>query len=176
MKIQILGSINPEGEKVYSIWCKKFLFKWKLFNLVKLYVGGRISSKPFYYPNPTIANMAVQICHENKLLLIIEQSKNNSVILCANETETNVLVHAFNTLNKNVNLLNENDRITTGIHILNHEITEGFSCTYEQIIVYSSKELSQLFNAIDTELPLQDIEYSVIFLLHISTILMVITH
>ena len=84
-----------------------------------------------------MANMPL----ENKLLLIIEQAKNNSVILCANETETNVLVHAFNTLNKNVNLLTENDRITQGIHILNHEITEGFSCAYEQIIVYSSKEL-----------------------------------
>ena len=78
MKIQILGSINPDGEKVYSIWCKKFLFKWKLFNLVKLYAGGRISSKPFYYPNPTIANMAVQICHENRLLL-------NNVIIVFNE-------------------------------------------------------------------------------------------
>ena len=78
MKIQILGSINQNGEKVYSIWYKKFLFKWKLFNLVKLYVGGRISNKPFYYPNPTIANMAVQICYENKLLL-------NNVIIVYNE-------------------------------------------------------------------------------------------
>jgi len=69
MKIQILGSINQDGEKVYSILYKKFLFKWKLFDLVKLYSGGRISDKPFYYPNPTIANLAVQICHENKLLL-----------------------------------------------------------------------------------------------------------
>lgn len=83
MKIQILGSINPDGEKVYSIWCKKFLFKWKLFNLVKLYVGGRISSKPFYYPNPTIANTAVQICHENKLLL-------NNVIIVFNEKSESI--------------------------------------------------------------------------------------
>ena len=69
MKIQILGSMNPDGEKVYSIWCKRFIFKWQLFNLVKLYSGGRISDKPFYYPSPTIANFAVQVCHENKLLL-----------------------------------------------------------------------------------------------------------
>lgn len=78
MKIQILGSVNQDGEKVYSIWYKKFLFKWRLFNLVKLYVGGRISNKPFYYPNPIIANMAVQICYENKLLL-------NHVIIVFNE-------------------------------------------------------------------------------------------
>ena len=84
-----------------------------------------------------VANMPL----ENKLLLIIEQAKTNSVLLCANETETNILVHALNTLNKNVDILKETDRITTGIHILNHEISEGFSCTYEQIIVYSSKEL-----------------------------------
>lgn len=83
MKIQILGSINSDGEKVYSIWCKKFLFKWKLFDLVKLYVGGRISSKPFYYPNPTIANMAVQICYENKLLL-------NNVVIVFNEKSESI--------------------------------------------------------------------------------------
>lgn len=83
MKIQILGSINQDGERVYSIWCKKFLFKWKLFDLVKLYVGGRISSKPFYYPNPTIANMAVQICYENKLLL-------NNVVIVFNEKSESI--------------------------------------------------------------------------------------
>lgn len=83
MKIQILGNINPDGEKVYSIWYKKFLFKWKLFNLVKLYVGGRISTKPFYYPNPIIANMAVQICYENKLLL-------NNVIIVFNEKSESI--------------------------------------------------------------------------------------
>ena len=83
MKIQILGSINTDGEKVYSIRYKKFLFKWKLFDLVKLYVGGRISSKPFYYPNPTIANTVVQICHENKLLL-------NTVIIVFNEKSESI--------------------------------------------------------------------------------------
>lgn len=77
MKIQILGSINPDGEKVYSIWCKKFIFRWKLFNLVKLFSGDRISNKPFYYPSPTIANFAVQVCYENKLLL-------NSVVIVYN--------------------------------------------------------------------------------------------
>lgn len=80
MKIQILGSINPDGEKVYSIWCKKFIFRWKLFNLVKLYSGDRISDKPFYYPSPTIANFAVQVCYENKLLL------NNVVIVYNNKS------------------------------------------------------------------------------------------
>jgi hypothetical protein len=83
MKIQILGSINPDGEKVYSIWCKKFLFRWKLFNLVKLYVGGRISTKPFYYPNAAVANAAVQICYENRLLLshviIVFNEKSESI-------------------------------------------------------------------------------------------------
>ena len=53
------------------------------FNLVKLYVGGRISNKPFYYPNPTIANIAVQICHENKLLL-------NNVIIVFNEKSESI--------------------------------------------------------------------------------------
>ena len=80
MKIQILGSINPDGEKVYSIWCKEFIFRWKLFNLVKLYSGDRISNKPFYYPSPTIANFAVQVCYENKLLL------NNVVIVYNNKS------------------------------------------------------------------------------------------
>lgn len=83
MKIQILGSINPDGEKVYSILYKKFLFRWKFFNLVKLYSGGRISDKPFYYSNPTIANLAVQICHENKLLL-------NNVIIVFNEKSESI--------------------------------------------------------------------------------------
>ena len=82
MKIQILGSINQDGEKVYSIWYKKF-FKWKLLNLVKLYVGGRISNKPFYYPNPSIANIAVQICHENRLLL-------NNIIIVFNEKSESI--------------------------------------------------------------------------------------
>ena len=80
MKIQILGSINPDGEKVYSIWCKEFIFRWKLFNLVKLYSGDRILNKPFYYPSPTIANFAVQVCYENKLLL------NNVVIVYNNKS------------------------------------------------------------------------------------------
>lgn len=83
MKIQILGSINPDGEKVYSIWCKKFLFRWKLFNLVKLYVGGRISTKPFYYPNAAVANAAVQICYENRLLL-------SQVIIVFNEKSESI--------------------------------------------------------------------------------------
>lgn len=83
MKIQILGSINQDGERVYSILYKKFLFRWKLFNLVKLYAGGRISNKPFHYPNPTIANIAVQICHENKLLL-------NNVIVVFNEKSESI--------------------------------------------------------------------------------------
>ena len=78
---------------------------------------------------------------ENKLTQIIEQAKNNCVILCANETESNILIHAVNTLNKNISILKENDRLNIGLHILDQEITEGFSCTYEQIIVYSSKEL-----------------------------------
>ena len=81
MKIQILGSINSDGEKVYSIWCKKFIFRWKLFNLVKLYSGGRISNKSFYYPSSTIANFAVQVCYENKLLL------NNVVIVYNDKSE-----------------------------------------------------------------------------------------
>lgn len=81
MKIQILGSINQNGEKVYSIWCKKFIFRWKLFNLVKLYSGGRILNKSFYYPSPTIANFAVQVCYENKLLL------NNVVIVYNDRSE-----------------------------------------------------------------------------------------
>ena len=97
MKIQILGSINQDGEKVYSVWYKRFLFKWKPFSLVQLYFCGRISNKPVYYPNPTIANMAVQVCHKNKLLL------NNVVVVFDEKSESLQFIPKSNIDGKKVN-------------------------------------------------------------------------
>ncbi|MGN1344432.1 MAG: transcription-repair coupling factor, partial [Traorella sp.] len=78
---------------------------------------------------------------EIKLQKSIEEAKQNCVLFCVNETESNLLIQSFLNLNQKVNILNENDSLTEGLHIMIYELSEGFSCANENLYVYSSKEL-----------------------------------
>ena len=84
-----------------------------------------------------MANLSLEL----KLQQIIQESKNNCVFICVNSSESKIISSTLEEMNQTYDF---NEELTNGIHIQLMDLYEGFVCTYENIIVYSSKEL---FNA-----------------------------
>lgn len=78
---------------------------------------------------------------EMKLKECVEQSKKNCVVLCVSPHEKKMVIDTLNQMNESFDEIHEKDDLDFGLHIMEKELSEGFSCTYEQIIFYSSKEL-----------------------------------
>ena len=80
---------------------------------------------------------------ELKLQQCIEESKNNCVLLCVNHSESKMITSTLDEMKQPYDFI-ENQELVNGLHIKLIDLYEGFICNYENIIVYSSKEL---FNA-----------------------------
>lgn len=78
---------------------------------------------------------------EVKLNECILQAKENCVVLCVNESEKKMIVSTFDNMKQNYEILDKEMPLKLGIQILIGKLAEGFHCTREKIIVYSSKEL-----------------------------------
>ncbi|WP_281627300.1 transcription-repair coupling factor [Traorella massiliensis] len=78
---------------------------------------------------------------ELKLKKIIEEAKENTVLLCLNETESALVSETLKNMHEKAGFLDEKDSLKQGLFIVKKELYEGFSCTHEHVIVYSSKEL-----------------------------------
>ena len=80
---------------------------------------------------------------EFKLKQCIDESKNNCVILCVNQSESKIITSILDEMHESYDFI-ENQELNYGLHIKYIDLYEGFICNYEKLIVYSSKEL---FNA-----------------------------
>lgn len=81
---------------------------------------------------------------ELKLKKCVSEAKDNCVLLCLNETESQLVRETLKNMNERCAFLSETESLRNGLFIIKKEMYEGFSCAYERLIVYSSKEL---FNA-----------------------------
>lgn len=77
---------------------------------------------------------------ELKLKEFEEQSRKNCVLFCLNHHELKLVEENLKSLNISYQYLDK-DELTNGLYLMEHELTDGFACTYEQLIVVSSKEL-----------------------------------
>lgn len=87
-----------------------------------------------------IADLSLEL----KLKECSNQSHKNCVVLCLSASEIKIVTQTLNNMNESFDVIGEEDDLVLGLHLMEKEISDGFSCTYEHLIVYSSKEL---FNA-----------------------------
>lgn len=78
---------------------------------------------------------------ELKLERCMEEAKKNCVLLCVNHSESKIVIQTLQEMKFSYDILEENDTLSNGLHLIYHDLYEGFECTKENILVYSSKEL-----------------------------------
>ena len=97
------------------------------------------------YKNPVTSNILTMalgdINLERTMKEIISQSRHEKVILCLDEKEQKQVKHLLDEEHMAYRDLEEGDALQVGIQFMKHKVVEGFSCVFEHIVVYTSKEL-----------------------------------